>query len=351
MADTSLWSAVRIGAIYAGTVIGAGFASGQELLQFFAAYGGSGLAGAALAGGLMAWLGATMLHLGRRIRAAGYQDLIYRLCGPHAGAVLAFAIVLFLFCCLAIMLAGMATIGRDYFGCPYLFCLAGAALLAALTVLGGMRGITIANIAVTPLLAAAVAGVAAAAIVHHLPGPELLAVPAPGISPPVPWWPLAAFLYVSYNVALSATVLAPLGSGSPRRAARTLGGIIGGLTIAVLAVLGTAAILLHLPAALEQELPVLYIAGLQEYHGRPFLAIILLAAMYTTAIASLYGCAAKLAIAARSGFTLTVLTAAAAAAAAGVLGFSFLVGTVFPLFGWVTALFTARLVWYAVSGR
>lgn len=42
-------NSVRIGLTYAGTVIGAGFASGQELLQFFASYGWFGLLGVCVA--------------------------------------------------------------------------------------------------------------------------------------------------------------------------------------------------------------------------------------------------------------------------------------------------------------
>lgn len=35
---------------YLGAVIGAGFASGQEIVQFFVVYGGSGIKGCILAG-------------------------------------------------------------------------------------------------------------------------------------------------------------------------------------------------------------------------------------------------------------------------------------------------------------
>ncbi|OTA41527.1 MAG: hypothetical protein A6D92_05935 [Symbiobacterium thermophilum] len=39
----------RVATTYIGTVVGAGFASGQETLRFFAAYGPAGLAGILLA--------------------------------------------------------------------------------------------------------------------------------------------------------------------------------------------------------------------------------------------------------------------------------------------------------------
>ena len=42
---------IRVAMTYAGTIIGAGFVSGQELLQFFVAYGTTGLAGIMVAGG------------------------------------------------------------------------------------------------------------------------------------------------------------------------------------------------------------------------------------------------------------------------------------------------------------
>jgi uncharacterized membrane protein YkvI len=51
------WEVVRIAFTYIGTIVGAGFASGQEILQFFTKYGWMALFTIGLSTLLFIWLG------------------------------------------------------------------------------------------------------------------------------------------------------------------------------------------------------------------------------------------------------------------------------------------------------
>ncbi len=52
---------VKIASIYVGTVIGAGFASGREIIDFFGIYGLKGILGMIIAGILFSLIGSVLL--------------------------------------------------------------------------------------------------------------------------------------------------------------------------------------------------------------------------------------------------------------------------------------------------
>ena len=70
-------SSAKIAANLAGTIIGAGFASGQELTQFFVAYGSMGLTGLLVTCLLFTWLGIQILEISYKIHATSYHELLY----------------------------------------------------------------------------------------------------------------------------------------------------------------------------------------------------------------------------------------------------------------------------------
>ncbi|MFF2755834.1 hypothetical protein ACFVR1_19255 [Psychrobacillus sp. NPDC058041] len=54
----------QIGSAIIGIIVGAGFASGQEILQFFSSFGYFGITGSILAAILFAFLGMNLTQLG-----------------------------------------------------------------------------------------------------------------------------------------------------------------------------------------------------------------------------------------------------------------------------------------------
>ena len=61
-------STLKIAATYIGTVVGAGFATGQEILQFFSRFGVLGLLGIFLAAALFVFFGYLIMMLLQRIQ-------------------------------------------------------------------------------------------------------------------------------------------------------------------------------------------------------------------------------------------------------------------------------------------
>lgn len=257
---------------------------------------------------------------------------------------------LFLFGTLAIMLAGIAAIFRDQLGWPYPAGLALAAALVYLTVLRGVRGVAAANSLVTPLLLAVIVAVCLYSFAYHGFDPAALNTEATAARQPAPHWLLACLLYVSYNLMVGSTVLVPLGAAVPSRSARRRGGIMGGCLLGGLAAFLAVAVMLHHPAAQTAEIPLLAVADQQHPICSAAYSAILLAAMYTTALGTMFGCSSKLKAA--TGFHPAAgnLLVISLAAVCGQAGFANLVGLVFPVFGAATLCFTACLVRVSCRG-
>src|SRR5690606_3417132 len=101
--------ALQIAAIYMGTIVGAGFATGQEILQFFTRFGNWGTYAIMMATFLFIWLGYKVMLLANQIKAKSYEDLNIALFGNKLGFVISMFMLVVLLGVSAVMLAGAGT--------------------------------------------------------------------------------------------------------------------------------------------------------------------------------------------------------------------------------------------------
>jgi len=337
------WQVFRVAATYVGTVVGAGFASGQETLRFFAAYGRLGLVGVGVATLLFCGLGVVVMDLGRRLGARTHREILHHLCGPYIGRLMDGLVTLFLGATLTVMVAGGGAVFAEQLGLPKSVGVLVTAVLTSLTILAGMRGIMAANSVVVPLLTGAVLLLSITSVHHHGLGAILRTdLPWPALAPVKAWW-LAALLYVGYNLVLAISVLGPLGAEVQDRRTIWLGGLTGGLMLGVLAAGMELAVSVHLPQIGAVEIPMLFLA---RFHTPPiqwFYTMILWAEIYTTAIACAYGFATRATTMLRLRYREIVLGVTVVALLCSGVGFSRLLSLLYPAFGFATLLVLVAL--------
>lgn len=334
--------ALQICATYIGTVIGAGFASGQEIVQFFTMFGSKGLISIMLTGLLFCWLGVKVLLLSNRIGARSYQDLLYHICGYPLGPVFNLFVALFLLGGLSVMLAGTGSICAFYMNLPYNLGVLITVLLSAVIVLCGIRGIMAANSIVVPLLILVTCAVSILSLVYHGVSVNIWSIP-PNPYAFTPYWLLSPLLYVAYNMTLALTLLAPMGGSIKDRRTLVWGGCLGGAGLGFMALLLVVVTLAHYPAATLEEIPMLFITKSQGMYTTAPYIIVLWAEMLTTAIASLYGFAQVVQYWTGIRFPVIVLGSILVAIIGSQWGFSHLVGILYPLFGYLSLLFITAL--------
>jgi uncharacterized membrane protein YkvI len=327
----------RVAATYVGTVVGAGFASGQETLRFFAAYGRVGLWGVGLATILFCALGILVMDLGARLNARSHREVLLLVLGRRVGTIMDGLITLFLGATLTVMVAGGGAVFAEQFGLSRGVGVLITSAAAGLTILAGMRGIMAANAVVVPLLTLGVTALTFGEIRFHTVSIIWSkATPHLQFAPVGPWW-LAAILYVGYNLVLAISVLAPLGATVQDRRSLWIGGLVGGLALGALAGAIQLALSAHLPEIGRWEVPMLFLARLQPGLVQWGYAVILWAEIYTTAISCAYGFVARVTEVTALPYRWGVVGATCLALVGSGLGFSTLLGTLYPLFGF-TAL-------------
>ncbi|WP_406677359.1 YkvI family membrane protein [Neomoorella carbonis] len=312
-----------------GTMVGAGFASGQELVQFFVMLGPEAPAAVMLMGTLLILATSQVRRLALKWHTNSYHDFLVVLLGKWEKPA-DLATGAFLFGGLAIMLAGSGAVVQEHFGLAPLTGIMACGVLAFLASLGKGHGLLLINAFLVPVMLAIII-VTAVIAVFFRPGPFHATPPAsPGglISSN---WVLNACLYVTYNMVGIAVLLTSL----PASRKGVLGAGLGGLFLGVLAYLLVKALRGLSPAGLQAELPLLYlVSGLQPGLVHLY-ALALWLAIVTTAASNLYGLATRLGqIPALPPWRAAVLILILALPVA-TCGFINLVSWIYPFFGYL----------------
>ncbi|TGU91767.1 hypothetical protein EN829_060920, partial [Mesorhizobium sp. M00.F.Ca.ET.186.01.1.1] len=105
----------QIAFTYIGTVVGAGFASGKEIVEFFVQYGTQGLIGIVIATSLFVWAGIRVMLISYRIQANSYQEVSTYLFGHPFGTVFNTLLLTVLLGTTSVMLAATGAIFWESF--------------------------------------------------------------------------------------------------------------------------------------------------------------------------------------------------------------------------------------------
>lgn len=343
-------SALQVAATYIGTVVGAGFASGQEILQFFSFFGKRSIPGVIVATGLFIFFGLMIMTLGHNLKAKSYLPVIRYTAGRRLGLLIDVIITFFLFGGLSAMAAGAGAIFYEQFGLPKLMGSLVMVVLTTATVLFGLAGVITAISVVVPLLFAAVVTISVLTIIGGPIGPDVIP-PGEPAKAAVPTWPLSALNYASYNILMSTAILAPLGAVARSIETIRRGALIGGIGLGLGAFAINLAILVNLPASSMVEVPMILIAGAFSPQIQMGYSLVLMAEIYTTAVADLYGFSARVVRPDSPIFRWIVLSAALVGLLAAQLGFSKIVRTLYSTAGYAGFILLLTLLYTLVRDR
>ncbi|MCK8826851.1 GerAB/ArcD/ProY family transporter [Natroniella acetigena] len=271
---------MKITVTYIGAVIGAGFASGQEIFQFFIIYRNNGLLGIILAGIIFSILGVNIVYIGKNLSVANYQQLFYRLAGKKLGCVADFFFSLFLFGSLVVMLAGSKEIVAFLFSINSNIALLVSIVIVVLANYYGLEGIMKLNLVLIPFLI-----IVTLLVINGLVTGFEIDLTTVDFELE---WIFSSLVYSGYNLILGLTVLLPLADKAEKREL-TLGVIAGGLLLGLLAFLIGYVLNQFYPQVLNTEIPMLEIISQHRKDLYHIYAVTLWLAMLTTASCNLYG--------------------------------------------------------------
>ncbi len=336
---------LTLGFIFAGCFLGAGYLSGNELMQFFGDFGTNGIIGMLLSISSIGLFGVMILFIAKRTGTEKFEDIVF----PHRNKFLSsfFGVLqaILVFAIIVIMVAGAARLLFDALGLSPALTAAVFCIITALITCTGLGGISKFFSFLVPAVAFFTVIAAAVLIIKN----GMPSIPQSNnlyVNELIGNWVFAFVTYLSYSIFSSVGMISPL--IFRQKTPRTY--IYGTLFGTVLMIFIAAAILLSVftvPESKAAELPMFVaISGFGKNFSYIY-AVLLFGGMFGTALTSLmsisnyarlkFGLSKNKTIAATSCF-------AALAYLASLLGFDKLIGTVYPLFGYLGILVLVLII-------
>ena len=326
---------LQIGGAYVGIIVGAGFASGQEIVLYFTSYGFKGVYGALLAMVGFSIVGMCVAQVSSRLRTVSHKDLIYQISGNAVGLVLDYLLSLFLFGVAVIMFAGAGATLQQMFGLPIWLGSICMILLTIATVMMDVKSIINIIALATPYLLAIVSIIAIYAIATmDLTFVEQAVIAQQAQVSSKSWW-VTALLYMSFNIGVSFSLLTVMCGSVRNDKVAGMGGIIGGVLLGALILLINFSLLAKMNVVIGLDIPMLALAN--EIH--PFVGLLmtfsLLGMIYNTAVGMLYSFMVRFFKPDRPSFKVAVIFIGSLGFLASLAGFTTLVAKLYAVMGYV----------------
>lgn len=278
--------------------------------------------------------------------ARSYEDLNRTLFGNRFGSLLSLFTMVVLFGVTTIMLAGAGSLFEEQLHLSFQTGVL-VTLAAAYFVLSrGMKAILAVNTVVVPFMI--LLSLTIVFISRELPtSANWLRLTSD--YPTMRIW-LSPFLYTAFNLAMAQAVLVPLGAAIRERKVLLWGGLVGGLGIGLMLLAAHFAISAQMPGIVQFEIPMGRI--ISAYGGAVYLlyTLVIYGEIFTTFVADAYGLALQLEQRFRLNRKLLILLILALSYLVCQAGFSYLLSTLYPLFGVVSMIWFVMIVFRRTGG-
>lgn len=246
--------------------IGAGFATGQDILQFLSTSGAAkGISGAVIYSVLLGLFVYTLYGLGQKTQFSNPYEVYEYYCGKYIGQAYSWFSIVLLYGFYVLMLAGVGAVFNQYYGISAaagMYCIA---LLALGTVLVGVEKFIDIIGVIGPFNIAFLAAICIAALAVLVQQPELLAVnsdiiQAAGFPTISDNWLWSAILWAFTGLMFGCTFFVISGSACKSAKEAQLSGLFGVGAIFVVIALVVIAEIVYVDVIKGQQVPTLAIA-------------------------------------------------------------------------------------------
>ena len=326
---------IQIAGAFVSLVVGAGFASGQEILQYFTSFGIKSIFGCIVAGMIFAILGMILAQIGSDLQTNSHKEGIYYIGGRFFGPVLDMVISFVLFGIAIVMLAGAGSTFNQMYSIVPSFGSMLMALAVIFTLMLNAESIIKMIAALTPYLM----GVIFILLIYSLFTMDYsiseLNVMAKNQPQAASHWLPGAALYVSYNIAAGSAMLIVMGGTVKDRIVARRGGALGGIILGLLILLINAALFAKMDIVAGVEMPTLKLAEQIHPIVGIIMSVILLGMIYSTAVGTLYILALRIANPDRFLFKGIVILLCLTGFAISLVGFTTLIGKLYAIMGYL----------------
>lgn len=333
--STDFKEIMKFAGTYISVCIGSGFATGQEIMQFFSAHGMISILSNMICMIILAYCGASLLEIGKTVKLKSSNDIFTYLCGDWIGGFFKIFMPIFFFCSFIVMISGAGASINQYYGIDKNIGSLILAILAFISVLLGMNKVIDILGNIGPMIVIISVGVGIVTIARNyetfLSANQI--IETLNVTKAVDSWWITSIIYSGLNLIIATPFLVGVGSTAKSRKSCIWGGLIGGVVFMIAAIALNLGIMSDIQNIYVKEIPTLYMADkIGPIVGMMF-SIMLIAGIYTTAVPLLWSVCTSFAEEKSGKFVIIAIICTILGFIGGRLPFAMLVKFIYPVSG------------------
>lgn len=346
---------IKLAGAYIAFLVGSGFASGQEILQFYTGYGVKSFAAVIISAVLFFYVSITLVGEGYKNRENPEYSPFRDVLGSKLGKVYEVFLTVYLFLIVVVMISGSGALVSRNFGINHYVGSVLLAVMVFVSVILGLEKLIDTVGLIGPAVVCLAVLICIISVVRN--GIDFstveAAVKTADIHTPAESFVSGGILYAAYNLICAIMFFNTLGGQTVSRKQAKATAVLGTVGILTTIVMMDAAFLGCPSEIAGEEIPTMYLAlSISKAMGSIFFVALFLA-IYASAAPKVWAiCDTVLEKdCSRKKYMLTAFLIILAAGAFGLLPFSKLIGIVYPLSGIMGLIYILLLVVHNLRER
>lgn len=334
-----MWKrSLAVAASFVGIVVGAGFASGMEALQYFVAYGTNGFYGVILASVTMLFAATAFMTFGSYFLAREHNEVFYNVTSKPAAFIMDWSAVACMFSVGFVMFAGAGSNLRQSFEWP--IWVGAVAMLALMLIVGRFDVDKVSSVIgwATPLLVVFVLiGSIYSFTQVDVSWSEVGNYAQQEVSRAdgTPYWWLGALNHTGLNALCGVSMALVMAGDEFDTKSSRLGGILGGVIYAVMLALLVASLLIQVESVNGNDMPLLAVIDNVDPVLGFIMTWVIFLMVFNTCLGMFYALAKRLTRKKPERFYPTYAIACVVGFGLSFAGFQPLVNSLYPILGYL----------------
>jgi len=276
---------LKISSVYVGLIIGAGFASGRELITFFISYGKIWPLGLILTGILLSIVGYMIFMIIEKENIRTYDAFLSVILGKCSSKFIGIISGVFLYVLFCAMISASGSLFYEAFGLSRVWGSFGLALFSFIVFGGGVEKFIKVNTVFAPVM---VAGTVIICLITHLSQIKAVFL-ASGSAAEYPYLVLfSSVVYVSYNIISSVPVFVETNGIIKKCPYAKIGAVTGGLIMSLIGIFMGIVLRQEGNSIYNMDMPMLMAVSTNRLFIEYIYIIIIFMAIVTTAVGNGY---------------------------------------------------------------
>lgn len=345
----SLSTIFQISAVFVGTIVGAGLASGQEITQFFTSYGYKSFLGIFICMFIYIAISFIIINISTSYNINSYKELIILVNSGLLGKITNLLTGFFMISGAGIILAGSGSLINQYFGLPKLIGIILMTVITIMVLFRGTHGIIAINSIIVPSLLIVITTIFI--LFTFFPSSGISIEHIKSIPYNKHYWILSSIVYASFNTISFSGVLVPFSKEIKNKKHLFIGIIFGAIALTALCYMLNLMLLMNVPYIYKYDIPLLYIVHRFGKTIQIMLLVIIWLEMFSTEVSDIYSVSKTIEQSFSIPYKKAVIYILLLAIPISQVGFKQLITLLYPAFGVISFIFIIQCVIFYEKNR